>query len=101
MKQSRKPLPQRSAKAKAADPELEAARRVVRARAGGACEIADPEACGTSDRHDGHHAHHVVRRWAADGHDPERMLWVCWTGHDFAHANVAVANVRGWIVRSS
>ncbi len=98
----RKPLPARSAKAKASDPELEAARRVVRARSDGACEIADPVACGTGERHDGHHAHHVLRRPHTGGvHDPARMLWVCWTGHRWAHDHPAVSNVRGWIVRSS
>lgn len=69
--------------------KLPAARRIVRLRSGGACELAGPECIAATDRH--REVHHVYGRLGADPHHPSKLLGVCGHGnadgcHGWAHS---------------
>lgn len=96
VRRSRKPLPKLGAKAKREAPTLDAAREALRARSGGQCECARygtfpgfdyPRPCARRGPHEGTDAHHV---WPEDRdagrHDPDRMVWLCRTAHNWLHA---------------
>lgn len=83
-----------SDKKRAADAILDVNRERRRRMARDLCEANTP-AC-PSGPHRGWHAHHVRRRKGqADVHAVEGLRWVCWDGHQWAHANPAEARDLG------
>jgi hypothetical protein len=92
------PIKQRGAKAMREQDALDVFRHELKYRSGGECEVDNPTACGTSQRHRGVHAHHV---WPEDRdggvHDPERGLWVCVRAHDYIHDHPALSAEFGWL----
>lgn len=92
-----KPLRNRGARSDREALDLVAVRTAVHSRVW--CELGPP-AC-EPERHEGHHAHHVVMRSQGGGHDPSNGLLVCFMGHRFVHDNPAVSYERGWLGRRS
>ena len=80
---SRTPLRPVGRKARREASALDAARRILRERSEGLCEMRTP-ACppGPHPGCDPHHLCHADRDRAV--HDPERMRWVCRAAHEYA-----------------
>ena len=95
---SRTRLRSRGRKAKREQPDIDAFRAAVKARAGGMCEVRTGS-CPPGP-HVGHSAHH---RWPSDRdrgvHDPDRGLWVCAPGHLAIHGSPSVSQLEGWLLR--
>jgi hypothetical protein len=94
---------------------MDSARRVVKERSAGWCEVwqswadaprtsadgpfphTDRLLCASGMPHLGVHAHHV---WPEDRdrgvHDPARIVWVCADAHRTIHENPARAQELGW-----
>lgn len=71
-------------------------REEVLARSGGYCEIDHPMCLGRAS-----HMHHILMRSHGGKHEASNLLHVCApTGHDFIHANPALAYEQGWLQRS-
>lgn len=84
-------------KAESEAPALAAFRTAVHARIW--CELGTP-VC-PQGRHEGHHAHHIVRRSQGGGHDPSNGLLACSDGHSYVHAHPAESFDNGWLGRAS
>lgn len=91
---STKPIRKTSAKMRAALPALAAARREVRARAGGWCELRTPVCIQV-----GVTAHHKAGRDGDRLADPDLMAWTCDPCHRHAHAFPAESYRQGWMLR--
>lgn len=89
----RKPLRPVSAKRKAATPALAAARKTVRERAGGWCELRTPVCIQV-----GSSAHHRAGRDGDRLTDPDLMAWTCEPCHAHAHAHPTLAYEHGWMI---
>lgn len=90
----RTPLRPVGAKTKRDRDELRAARLVLLERSGGRCEARgfSPLCTGV-----GVHPHHIIRRSAGGGNDPEVLLWVCAHCHAAIHDRPAEALVAGFL----
>lgn len=91
---STKPIRKTSAKMKAALPALAAARREVRARAGGWCELRTPVCIQV-----GVTAHHKSGRDGDRLADAGLMAWTCDPCHAYAHGHPTLSYERGWMLR--
>lgn len=91
---NRKRIAPQSAKAKAKSPAYQDARRQVRERAGGWCELRTPVCTKV-----GQEVQHLAGRVGALLTDVTLMRWSCRECHAHAHANPALAYENGWMVR--
>jgi hypothetical protein len=70
----------------------EPVRMAARRRSGGRCEARSTKCSGEAS-----HFHHRKLRRSKD-HRLENCLHVCWTCHEYMHANPMMSMVLGWIV---
>lgn len=79
------------------DPALTAAKREVRARSGGRCEVGAPVCVGRAV-----HVHHaLMRSQGGNRHDPAKMIDACRPCHDYVHAHPSESFERGWLLHAT
>ena len=76
-------------------PELVAAKKAVRRRSRGICEVGCEVCTGEAQ-----HFHHRKMRSAGGSHSERNGLDTCWACHDFLHANPELSYEHGWLLHS-
>ena len=87
--------PQSRPKPKQDPPELVAAKKAVRRRSRGICEVGSEVCTGEAQ-----HFHHRKMRSAGGSHSERNGLDSCWACHDFIHANPETSYEHGWLLHS-
>jgi hypothetical protein len=82
-------------KVKQDPPELVEAKKVVRRRSRGICEVGSEVCTGEAQ-----HFHHRKMRSAGGSHSERNGLDSCWACHDFLHANPDLSYEHGWLLHS-
>jgi 5-methylcytosine-specific restriction endonuclease McrA len=96
LRRSQKPIKRTPVKRKTqTNGKLVKSRKEVSARSGGQCEARLPICTGTAEA-----VHHVLRRSQGGGHEPENLLHLCNSCHQWVHANPAKAVEKGLLRRS-
>lgn len=92
---TRRPMKQKSEKAKAFDKEFEIVKPEVRRRSKGKCEFRTSVCTGRAGV-----MHHIGRRRGDDANSAANIAHICWECHDYVHANDAEAHEEGWLRHS-